>query len=114
LGGLFGISAVLVEYIRARFEWSREQRDLLVAYTKMNEESQRGNFDSYILSAGAANGTIVDLKNTLRKMNGATGQYGRERFLQGAEDCVSKAGFAITPPQVKPSDFCLHLIESKP
>jgi len=109
---IWHFSRLSVDYIRARLDWAREQRDLSVAYAKMNEDSQRGDFDSYILSAGAANGALVDLKSTLRRLSGATGQYGRERFLQRAEDCVSNAGFAVTPPQAKRSDFCVHLIDS--
>ena len=79
----------------------------------MQDANLRDDLVAYSLDSERTNSILSELRSDLAKLQGASGQWKREQFLQGSSDCVEDLQFDLTPPKRKVSEYCLNLIRSR-
>ena len=110
---IWHLGTPVAESIRARIAWRTDRARLVEAYSKMQDANLRDDLVAYSLDSERANFALSQLRSDLGKLQGTSGQWKREQFLQGSSDCLENLQFDLTPPKHKVSEYCLNLIRER-
>jgi hypothetical protein len=96
--------------MRARWSWHKDELKLRTAYLGMWQTAQQNDLGQYSNESTDANVALDNLRDDLAQLTGADDHGAKEIFLERSERCVQDQGFALSPTQQKPSDYCRKLI----